>query len=68
MVDRVTPALLTKVVEDRWTEEHEVHHRSQLDACLAAAGAEPPQLYGYHMEDVLARVAREPAAAGQGHR
>ena len=38
--------------------EHEVHHRSQLDACLAAAGAEPPQLYGYRMEDVVARARR----------
>jgi uncharacterized damage-inducible protein DinB len=36
--------------------EHEVHHRSQLDCWLAAAGAEPPQLYGYRMEDVVARV------------
>jgi uncharacterized damage-inducible protein DinB len=46
--------------------EHEVHHRSQLDSYLAAAGAEPPQLYGYRMEDVLARVV--PAAAGPGAR
>jgi uncharacterized damage-inducible protein DinB len=46
--------------------EHEVHHRSQLDALLAAAGAAPPQLYGYRMEDVLARVAREPAGVGEG--
>ena len=38
--------------------EHEVHHRSQLDAYLAEAGAEPPQLYGYRMEDVLSRVGR----------
>lgn len=36
--------------------EHEVHHRSQLDSYLSAAGAEPPQLYGYRMEDVLALV------------
>lgn len=36
--------------------EHEVHHRSQLDAWLALAGGEPPQLYGYRMEDVVARV------------
>lgn len=36
--------------------EHEVHHRSQLDSWLSAAGAEAPQLYGYRMEDVLARV------------
>ena len=33
--------------------EHEVPHRSQLDCWLAAAGAEPPQLYGYRMEDVV---------------
>ncbi|MGH7331416.1 MAG: DinB family protein, partial [Candidatus Rokuibacteriota bacterium] len=36
--------------------EHEVHHRSQLDAYLAEAGVEPPQLYGYRMEDVVARA------------
>jgi uncharacterized damage-inducible protein DinB len=36
--------------------EHEVHHRSQLDCWLSAAGVEPPQLYGYRMEDVVARV------------
>jgi uncharacterized damage-inducible protein DinB len=41
--------------------EHEVHHRSQLDAYLSAADVEPPQLYGYRMEDVVARVA--PAAS-----
>ena len=40
--------------------EHEVHHRSQLDCWLAAAGAEPPQLYGYRMEDVVARARRGP--------
>ena len=39
--------------------EHEVHHRSQLDAWLAEAGVEPPQLYGYRMEDVMSRVAHE---------
>ena len=36
--------------------EHEVHHRSQLDSWLALAGAEAPQLYGYRMEDVVAKV------------
>jgi uncharacterized damage-inducible protein DinB len=36
--------------------EHEIHHRSQLDAWLALAGTEPPQLYGYRMEDVLGMV------------
>jgi uncharacterized damage-inducible protein DinB len=40
--------------------EHEVHHRSQLDGYLAAAGAEPPQLYGYRLEEVIARVRAEP--------
>lgn len=39
--------------------EHEVHHRSQLDSHLSAAGIEPPQMYGYGMEEVLGRVARE---------
>lgn len=39
--------------------EHEVHHRSQLDSHLSAAGVEPPQIYGYRMEEVLARVTRE---------
>lgn len=36
--------------------EHEVHHRSQLDSWLALAGAEVPQIYGYKMEDVVAKV------------
>jgi uncharacterized damage-inducible protein DinB len=40
--------------------EHEVHARSQLDCWLAAAGTEPPQLYGYRMEDVVARARRGP--------
>jgi uncharacterized damage-inducible protein DinB len=39
--------------------EHEVHHRSQLDCYLAEAGVEPPQIYGWRMEDVMARVARD---------
>jgi uncharacterized damage-inducible protein DinB len=43
--------------------EHEVHHRSQLDAWLAEAGVEPPQLYGYRMEEVMSRVAREGAGS-----
>src|SRR2546430_736068 len=43
--------------------EHEVHHRSQLDAWLAGGGVEPPQLYGYRMEDVMSRVAREGAGS-----
>jgi uncharacterized damage-inducible protein DinB len=41
--------------------EHEVHHRSQLDCWLAEAGATPPQLYGYRMEDVVVRARRGPA-------
>lgn len=36
--------------------EHEVHHRSQLDAWLALAGTPPPQIYGYSMEEALARA------------
>ena len=36
--------------------EHEVHHRSPLDAWLMLAGTEPPQIYGYRMEDVVAKV------------
>ncbi len=32
--------------------EHEVHHRSQLCDYLAAAGLEPPPLYGLHAEDL----------------
>ena len=30
--------------------------RSQLDAWLALAGTEPPQIYGYRMEEVVAKV------------
>ena len=46
--------------------EHEVHHRSQLDCYLSEAGVEPPQIYGWRMEDVVARVARggEPPQRG----
>lgn len=36
--------------------EHEVHHRSQLDAWLALAGTAPAQIYGYSMEQALAKV------------
>jgi uncharacterized damage-inducible protein DinB len=36
--------------------EHEIHHRSQLDAWIALAGAEAPQIYGYKMEDVVAKL------------
>ena len=42
--------------------EHEIHHRSQLDCWLAMAGAEAPQIYGYRMEDVVARVGRADVA------
>ena len=42
--------------------EHEVHHRSQLDCWLSAAGAEAPQLYGYRMEEVVARARAHPHA------
>jgi uncharacterized damage-inducible protein DinB len=34
--------------------EHEVHHRSQLCEYLAAAGVDPPPLYGLHEEDLPA--------------
>jgi len=36
--------------------ENEVHHRSQLDSYLSLAGVEPPQIYGWRMEDVVAKV------------
>lgn len=36
--------------------EHEVHHRSQLNSRLSATGVEVPQLFGYRMEDVVARA------------
>jgi uncharacterized damage-inducible protein DinB len=36
--------------------EHEIHHRSQLDAWLALAGTEPPQIYGYTVAQALAKV------------
>ena len=43
--------------------EHEIHHRSQLDTYLSQLGIEPPQLYGYRMEEVMSRVAREGAGS-----
>ena len=46
--------------------EHEVHHRSQLDSHLAAAGVEPPQVFGWRMEDVVDRAAAPPAATPAG--
>jgi len=36
--------------------EHEIHHRSQLDSWIALAGAEAPQIYGYTMEEVVAKL------------
>jgi uncharacterized damage-inducible protein DinB len=48
--------------------EHEVHHRSQLDCYLAEIGVEPPQIYGWRMEDVMARVAQERGGAAGGPR
>ena len=43
-----------------------VRHRSQLDCYLSEAAAEPPQIYGWRTEDVVARVARggEPPQRG----
>jgi uncharacterized damage-inducible protein DinB len=41
--------------------EHEAHHRSQLDFYLAEIGVEPSQIYGWRMEDVIAKTARESA-------
>jgi uncharacterized damage-inducible protein DinB len=48
--------------------EHEVHHRSQLDCYLAEAGVEPPQLYGYRMEEVVARAAGAGGGLGEDRR
>jgi uncharacterized damage-inducible protein DinB len=48
--------------------EREVHHRSQLDCYLAEAGVEPPQIYGWRMEDVVAKVAGSKAPALGGPR
>jgi uncharacterized damage-inducible protein DinB len=35
--------------------EHEIHHRSQLSSRLSASGIGAPPLYGYEMEEVIAR-------------
>lgn len=35
--------------------EHEIHHRSQLSSRLSATGIGAPTLYGYQMEEVIAR-------------
>jgi uncharacterized damage-inducible protein DinB len=36
--------------------EHEVHHRSQLNSRLGTAGVDTPQIFGYRMEEVVARA------------
>ena len=36
--------------------EHEIHHRSQLNSRLSAAGVGAPQLFDYSMEEVIARA------------
>src|SRR5436190_2157304 len=79
VVDRVTPDLIDwaprageftcgEIVRhlagaERFYVAKVIDHRSQLDAWLAEAGVEPPQLYGYRMEDVMSRVAREGAGS-----
>lgn len=40
--------------------EHEVHHRSQLATYLTLIGVEAPQIYGLHLEEVIAYSEREP--------
>lgn len=39
--------------------EHEIHHRSQLNSRLSAAGIGAPQIFGYRMEEVIARARAE---------
>jgi uncharacterized damage-inducible protein DinB len=34
--------------------EHEIHHRSQIGSYLSLMGVESPQLYGLHLEEVIA--------------
>jgi len=36
--------------------EHEVHHRSQLAAYLALMGAQPPQVFGLTIEEIIAQA------------
>ncbi len=36
--------------------EHEVHHRSQLASYLHLLGAQPPQIYGITVEELIARA------------
>ena len=40
--------------------EHEIHHRSQLNSRLSASGADAPQIFGYRMEEVIARARAAP--------
>ena len=40
--------------------EHEIHHRSQLNSRLSAAGIGAPQLFGYRMEEVIAQARAAP--------
>lgn len=42
--------------------EHEIHHRSQLNSRLSALGVDAPQLFGYRMEEVVARARAVPPA------
>jgi len=41
--------------------EHEIHHRSQLSSYLSLMGVEPPQIYGLHLEEVVAYSQGDPA-------
>jgi uncharacterized damage-inducible protein DinB len=43
--------------------EHEIHHRSQIGTYLSLIGVEPPQLYGLHLEEVIAYTEGEGARA-----
>lgn len=43
--------------------EHEIHHRSQLNSRLSATGIGAPTLFGYQMEEVIARARGEPPVA-----
>lgn len=50
--------------------EHEVHHRSQLSSYLEMMGANPPQIFGLHVDDVAAlskKLANDhPGSASKG--
>jgi uncharacterized damage-inducible protein DinB len=43
--------------------EHEAHHRSQIGSYLSLIGLESPQLYGLHLEEVIAYSEGEGARA-----